>query len=61
MARLAELEADKNAAVSAEHYEEASRIRDEISEVQAKLDGGRSRRFDRLRRCARPRRPRVAP
>ncbi|MFK4836882.1 ATP-dependent Clp protease ATP-binding subunit [Microbacterium sp. ZW T2_14] len=36
--RLATLEADKNAAVSAEHYEEASRIRDQISEVQAKLD-----------------------
>lgn len=36
--RLATLEADKNAAVGAEHYEEASRIRDEISKVQAKLD-----------------------
>lgn len=36
--RLATLEADKNAAVSAEHYEEASRIRDQIAEVQAKLD-----------------------
>ncbi|MFE6256611.1 ATP-dependent Clp protease ATP-binding subunit [Agromyces sp. NPDC057865] len=36
--RLAELEADKNAAVTAEHYEEASRIRDEISKVQDKLD-----------------------
>ncbi|GAA1805635.1 ATP-dependent Clp protease ATP-binding subunit [Agromyces neolithicus] len=36
--RLATLEADKNAAVTAEHYEEASRIRDEISKVQAKLD-----------------------
>lgn len=36
--RLATLEADKNAAVSAEHYEEASRIRDEIAYVQAKLD-----------------------
>ncbi|MWC00017.1 AAA family ATPase [Agromyces seonyuensis] len=35
--RLAELEADKNAAVSAEHYEEASRIRDEVAKVQAKL------------------------
>jgi ATP-dependent Clp protease ATP-binding subunit ClpC len=34
---LATLEADKNAAVSAEHYEEASRIRDEISAVQDKL------------------------
>ncbi len=36
--RLATLEADKNAAVSAEHYEEASRIRDEITEVQARLE-----------------------
>src|SRR3546814_528613 len=36
--RLATLEADKNAAVSAEHYEEASRIRDEIVKVQDKLD-----------------------
>jgi len=34
-ARLGELEAEKNAAVSNEHYEEASRIRDEISKVQA--------------------------
>jgi ATP-dependent Clp protease ATP-binding subunit ClpC len=36
--RLANLEADKNAAVTAEHYEEASRIRDEIGKVQEKLD-----------------------
>jgi ATP-dependent Clp protease ATP-binding subunit ClpC len=36
--RLATLEADKNAAVSAEHYEEASRIRDEIADVQDRLD-----------------------
>ena len=36
--RLASLEADKNAAVTAEHYEEASRIRDEIQKVQDKLD-----------------------
>lgn len=35
---LATLEADKNAAVSAEHYEEASRIRDRIAAVQARLD-----------------------
>ncbi|SKC44255.1 ATP-dependent Clp protease ATP-binding subunit [Plantibacter cousiniae (nom. nud.)] len=35
---LATLEGSKNAAVSAEHYEEASRIRDEITAVQAKLD-----------------------
>ncbi len=37
MARLAELEADKNAAVGAEKYEEASRIRDLITDVQARL------------------------
>ncbi|MFD4422090.1 ATP-dependent Clp protease ATP-binding subunit [Agromyces sp. NPDC058484] len=36
--RLASLEADKNAAVQAEHYEEASRIRDEIAKMQARLD-----------------------
>jgi ATP-dependent Clp protease ATP-binding subunit ClpC len=36
--RLAELEADKNAAVGAEKYEDASRIRDAIAAVQAKLD-----------------------
>ncbi len=36
--RLATLEADKNAAVSAEHYEEASRLRDEIAAVQSRLD-----------------------
>lgn len=41
--RLATLEADKNAAVSAEHYEEASRIRDQIAEVQAKLDEATAR------------------
>ncbi|OAN26908.1 AAA family ATPase [Plantibacter sp. H53] len=39
---LATLEASKNAAVSAEHYEEASRIRDEITAVQAKLDAASS-------------------
>ncbi|MBM3716145.1 MAG: ATP-dependent Clp protease ATP-binding subunit [Actinobacteria bacterium] len=38
VARLATLEADKNAAVSAEHYEEASRIRDEIADVQARIE-----------------------
>jgi ATP-dependent Clp protease ATP-binding subunit ClpC len=37
MARLVELEADKNAAVGAEKYEEASRIRDLITDVQARL------------------------
>ncbi|KRA23968.1 AAA family ATPase [Microbacterium sp. Root61] len=43
MARLAELEADKNAAVSAEHYEEASRIRDAIAEVQARIEEATTR------------------
>ncbi|MEN2740198.1 ATP-dependent Clp protease ATP-binding subunit [Microbacterium sp. X-17] len=38
MAELATLEADKNAAVSGEHYEEASRIRDAIADVQRRLD-----------------------
>src|SRR6185437_275399 len=37
MQRLADLEAEKNAAVSAERYEEASRLRDEITAVEAKL------------------------
>ncbi|WP_127475960.1 ATP-dependent Clp protease ATP-binding subunit [Microbacterium sulfonylureivorans] len=41
--RLATLEADKNAAVSAEHYEEASRIRDQIADVQARLDEATAR------------------
>ncbi|MGN8551114.1 UNVERIFIED_CONTAM: ATP-dependent Clp protease ATP-binding subunit [Microbacterium sp. SLM126] len=36
--QLATLEADKNAAVTAEHYEEASRLRDQLSAVQARLD-----------------------
>ncbi|AZC14401.1 ATP-dependent Clp protease ATP-binding subunit [Microbacterium sp. ABRD28] len=35
--RLATLEADKNAAVTAERYEEASQIRDEITAVQERL------------------------
>lgn len=43
MERLASLEADKNAAVSAERYEEASRIRDEISEIQQRMDDAASR------------------
>jgi len=42
MARLGELEADKNAAVGAEKYEEASRIRDQIAEVQGRLDAATS-------------------
>jgi ATP-dependent Clp protease ATP-binding subunit ClpC len=37
LTRLADLEAEKNAAVSAERYEEASRLRDEITEVEARL------------------------
>jgi ATP-dependent Clp protease ATP-binding subunit ClpC len=39
---LAVLEGSKNSAVSAEKYEEASTIRDQISVVQAKLDGAKS-------------------
>ncbi|QEW03713.1 ATP-dependent Clp protease ATP-binding subunit [Microbacterium lushaniae] len=42
MERLATLEADKNAAVSAEHYEEASRIRDEIVKVQERIEAATS-------------------
>ncbi len=37
-AQLADLESQKGAAVSAEHYEEASRIRDEIAVVQQRID-----------------------
>ncbi|SMH45850.1 ATP-dependent Clp protease ATP-binding subunit ClpC [Rathayibacter oskolensis] len=36
--KLATLEGAKNAAVSGEHYEEASRLRDEITAVQAALE-----------------------
>lgn len=36
--RMATLEAEKNAAVTAEHYEEASRLRDELEELQHSLD-----------------------
>ncbi len=43
MSRLADLEADKNAAVSAEKYEEASHIRDQIADVQSRLDEATSR------------------
>ncbi|MFS2242172.1 ATP-dependent Clp protease ATP-binding subunit [Microbacterium sp. OR16] len=38
VARLDELESRKDAAVNAEHYEEASRIRDEIAELQGRID-----------------------
>ncbi|QAY58624.1 ATP-dependent Clp protease ATP-binding subunit [Microbacterium protaetiae] len=38
MQKLADLEADKNAAVSAERYEDASQLRDQIADVQHKLD-----------------------
>ncbi|MDQ0642661.1 ATP-dependent Clp protease ATP-binding subunit [Microbacterium murale] len=38
MAELADLEARKNAAVSAEHYEEASGLRDEMVQTQARID-----------------------
>ncbi|WP_314508092.1 ATP-dependent Clp protease ATP-binding subunit [uncultured Microbacterium sp.] len=41
--RLADLEADKNAAVGAEKYEDASRIRDLIADVQSRLDEATSR------------------
>jgi ATP-dependent Clp protease ATP-binding subunit ClpC len=40
--RLAQLEADKNAAVRAEQYEEASRVRDEMRQVQERLDAATS-------------------
>ena len=43
LTRLAELEADKNAAVGAEKYEEASRIRDLITGVQARLSDATER------------------
>ena len=42
MAELADLESRKNAAVVAEHYEEASRIRDEIADVQRRIDESRT-------------------
>lgn len=38
MAELADLESRKNTAVSAEHYEEASQLRDEIVQTQARID-----------------------
>jgi len=38
MAQLATLEADKNAAVTAERYEDAMRLRDEIADVQHRID-----------------------
>ncbi|WP_036275834.1 ATP-dependent Clp protease ATP-binding subunit [Microbacterium sp. CH12i] len=38
MAELAGLEAQKNAAVSAEKYEEASRLRDQIVKTQSRID-----------------------
>ena len=38
MAQLATLEADKNAAVAAERYEDAMRLRDEIAAVQRRID-----------------------
>ncbi|MGO1411049.1 ATP-dependent Clp protease ATP-binding subunit [Microbacterium sp. JB110] len=38
MGRLAALETDKNTAVEAERYEEASRIRDEITDTQHRID-----------------------
>ena len=41
-ARVGELEADKSRAVASEHYEEASRLRDEIEAVQARIAGASS-------------------
>ncbi|WP_300265705.1 ATP-dependent Clp protease ATP-binding subunit [Microbacterium sp.] len=38
MAELADLESRKNAAATAEQYEEASRLRDEVVEVQGRID-----------------------
>ena len=38
--RLVELEAEKDRAVQAEDYEEASRVRDEIVRIQQRLDSG---------------------
>jgi ATP-dependent Clp protease ATP-binding subunit ClpC len=38
LSQLAALEREKDAAVAEEHYEEASRLRDRIAEVQARLD-----------------------
>ncbi|MFT4211339.1 MAG: ATP-dependent Clp protease ATP-binding subunit, partial [Microbacterium sp.] len=43
MERLATLESEKNAAVAAEKYEDASRIRDAIAQVQARIDDASSR------------------
>jgi ATP-dependent Clp protease ATP-binding subunit ClpC len=40
--QLSTLEASKNAAVNAEHYEEASRLRDEIETVNTRLAGATS-------------------
>jgi ATP-dependent Clp protease ATP-binding subunit ClpC len=42
LSQLAELESEKNAAVALEHYEEASRLRDEMDAVQRQLDGARA-------------------
>jgi len=47
MQKLATLESEKNSAVAGEHYEEASRLRDEIETVQHSLDElGRAPRPD---------------
>ncbi|MDQ1129183.1 ATP-dependent Clp protease ATP-binding subunit [Microbacterium sp. SORGH_AS_0888] len=43
LTRLATLESEKNAAVAAERYEDASRIRDAITEVQARLEEASAR------------------
>ena len=43
MQRLADLEAEKNSAVVAERYEEASAVRDRIAQVQAEIDEAATR------------------
>ncbi|GEK85369.1 ATP-dependent Clp protease ATP-binding subunit [Microbacterium aerolatum] len=46
LAELADLESRKNAAVTAEQYEEASRLRDEMAAVQARIDAASAGRTD---------------
>jgi ATP-dependent Clp protease ATP-binding subunit ClpC len=43
MQRLADLEAEKNSAVAAERYEEASAVRDRIAQVQTEIDEATAR------------------
>lgn len=46
MAELADLEARKNAAVTAEQYEQASQLRDEITVIQERIDAASAGRTD---------------